>query len=143
MTPPTTHRLLVVRHCMQAVLFAATLCVVGCGDTKKGSGTTDIISGKVTLNGQAVSGQVVFVSTDGKEHLGPIGDGGSYSIPGVPKGPARIVVRAMPGGSSVKGGGDLPGMSKGVAPPAKYAGVNNGLTFDVTGGPQTKDIELK
>jgi hypothetical protein len=140
---PTSHRLPVARLLTQTVLVAAILCVVGCGDTKKGGGTSDAVSGKVTLNGQAVSGQVVFITPDGKEHLAPIGEGGSYSIPGVPKGAVRIAVRPLPGGTAIKGGGDLPGTTRGVAPPAKYGTANSGISFDITGGQQTKDIELK
>jgi hypothetical protein len=140
MTASTIHGLFVHRLGL-TTLFALALCVAGCGDSTKGG--NDTISGKVTLKGQAVSGQVVFITPDGKEHMAPIGEGGSYSVPGIPKGQVKITVRALPGATTTpKGSGDLPGMARGVAPPARYAKANNGLSFDSTGGNQAHNIEL-
>jgi len=102
----------------------------------------------VTLNGQAVAGQVVFVGTDKTEVASPIAPDGMYRVNNPPKGQATVLVK----GTGTPAGGALPkdtkgpdvgGGSTGVAPPAKYATAAGGLTFDVTGGEQTFNIELK
>ncbi|MBM3979870.1 MAG: hypothetical protein FJ304_06230 [Planctomycetes bacterium] len=105
------------------------------------------VTGKVTLGDKAVSGQVVFVYSDGKELSSPISGDGSYSIPDPPAGSVKVCVRGM-GGAVVPKGTDIPkdapGMGAGVAPPAKYANVaTSGLTYDVKAGKQEYNIPLK
>jgi hypothetical protein len=142
MRVPSTRQPTESRRLALASLLAIVFGVSGCGDGKKGAGDGDSVSGKVTLNGQAVAGQVVFIAADGKDYIAPIGEDGSYLAAGVPKGQAKILVKGA-SGVAPKGGADMPGSGgKGVAPPAKYGVPGNGLTFDVTGGAQKRDIEL-
>ena len=64
---PTPVRPLWVRGGAAALCLAA-LALCGCGARPSSS-----VSGKVTLNGQAVSGDVVFVGSDNKQYVAPIG----------------------------------------------------------------------
>ena len=64
-----------------------------------------------------------------------------------PKGQYQIIVRGMPATPVIRSpqpsGHAAPEVPKaGVAPPVKYARTGNGLTFSVTGGKQTNDLEL-
>jgi hypothetical protein len=128
-------------------LLSVLLWGTGCGP----KGPKNSVSGKVTLNGKAVTGQVTFIGPDSKEITSAINPDGTYMIPDPPAGQAKIVVKGMPGmpaggvpppaGKSI----DAPGATAaemGVPPPAKYALPDNGLTFNVTGGKQTHNIEL-
>jgi hypothetical protein len=110
------------------------------------------VKGKVTLNGQPVSGDVIFISTaaDKKELKTTIALNGDYSIPNPAKGEYQVLVKGMGMGTAI--GGDKNKMSdpsggsgslKGQEPPAKYAKPDNGLPkVNVTGGEQTHNIEL-
>jgi hypothetical protein len=137
-------------RCSLAVLFVSTFALFGCSGG--GGGPKDVVKGKVTLNGQPVSGQVVFIGPDKKEITALITLSGEYSIPSPPKGEYVILVKGMgvtpPTGS--KGGDkmkndptkDVSSPAGGQAPPEKYSQPNNGLKFTVTGGEQTNNIEL-
>jgi len=124
--------------------------VSGCKGGPKGP--TDSVSGKVTLNGQVVAGTVVFVGADKQESTTPIGMDGTYKILSLTSGQYKILVKGSglaPGGLKAppKGTGpempSMPGSSSGVAPPAKYGSVaTTPFSIDVTGGNQTKDLEL-
>jgi len=127
-------------------LSALVVALCGCGSSTASSE----VSGKVTLKGDPVAGELVFVGNDKKEYLTPLNPDGKYSLLSVPKGEYAVVVRAssLPAAPTIKappptGGGSLPEPPKaGVTPPAKYAKPGNGLTFTVTGGKQSKDFEL-
>jgi len=76
------------------LLLAAIAFVVlmsGCTGTSKG--IQNSVSGKVTLNGDPVSGTVVFVGSDGKEAMSPISAEGKYDIPNPPQGTVKILVK--------------------------------------------------
>ena len=135
--------------------FLATLSAGGCSSSS-GSGSGNAISGKVTLNGQAVAGTLAFTGPDNKEVSAPINADGTYQVTLPGKGDYTILVKPLAAGMN-KGGApvpppkdapapkDMPDIkgSPGVPPPARYAQPNNGLKLTVTGGPQTHDIELK
>jgi hypothetical protein len=123
-------------------LLLALGTLAGCGG--RGKAPDSSVSGKVTLGGRAVAGQVVFVGSDQKEIAAPINPEGAYQINNPPKGEYQVVVKGVPGVPVVPGTkapGDAP--PPGAAPPAKYAQPGNGLKFSITGGEQKYDIELK
>src|SRR4051812_18600270 len=91
-------------------LFVALLVGLS-GCDKKGDEAANSVSGKVTLNGEPVSGVVIFVGADNKEYPSPIKPDGSYSVPNPPTGQVKILVKGM--------GGTLPS-----ATPPKEAGGN-------------------
>jgi len=122
--------------------LASLVWAAGCG----GSKGKNEVTGKVTLDGQPVVGNVVFVGSDGKEVMALIRPDGTYTIPEPPMGEVKIKViglvgLAPPGQGSAAAPAAGAGAS-GVAPPEKYASADNGLTFNVTGGKQTKDLPL-
>jgi hypothetical protein len=123
---------------------------LGCG-----GGASNPVTGKVTYKNQPVAGTIVFVGSDGKENPQPLNPAdGSYSFNAPATGEYKIAVKGFstpiaPGVGPVGAppkltgqAGNLP-TSSGVAPPAKYASVDNGLKLNVTGGAQTFDIELQ
>jgi len=127
----------VPRGAILLVLLAAVSA--GCGR----SGPRDSVSGKVTLEGKAVAGEVVFVGPGNKEVRCPIALDGSYLVTEPTRGENAILVRGTAAPRTPKGIDQLPApASSGAAPPARYARANNGLTFQVTGGKQTHNIEL-
>jgi len=150
MFPLPVSRTFSARSLLAGVLVAF-VAVVGCGP----SGPSDVVTGKVSLNGQPVTGTVVFVAADGKTVEGVAGPDGNYMISNPPKGEVSIIVKAMPGmggpgpampkdmtGKDAMGK-TAGGMGQAVAPPGKYASQNNGLSkFTVTGGKQTHNIDL-
>jgi hypothetical protein len=122
------------------LLLAVTAGLGGCGPPNK---VNDSVTGKVTLKGQPVAGEVIFVGSDRKEVGSPIGADGSYQIYNPPKGEVQILVKGFPG-AAVEPPKDAPPRpgAGGAAPPARYARPNNGLTMTVTGGKQTHDVPL-
>jgi hypothetical protein len=128
-------------------LVAVALAPTGCGSTNANS-APDSISGKVTLNGSPVAGQVVIVGSDKKEYPSPIALDGSYYIAGVPAGEARVLVKGMtvvaPPKGKIAAKGELPALpvGSGVAPPARYGTRASDLKVAVTGGVQKHDIAL-
>lgn len=126
----------------------------GCTD-----GPRDLVHGKVTLDGQSVAGEIVFVGAGDKKFKAPILDG-KYSLAGAPAGTYKVAIEAGPGapggvkdgpappGKDLKTGDKMTGMPEakgggGVAPPAKYNSVEtSGLTLEVKGGKQEKDWAL-
>lgn len=122
-------------------LLIAALALTGCGSGKTPS---DSVSGKVTYNGQAVSGQVVFVINQ-KELITGTGPDGSYTISDLPKGEAEVLVKALAAPMAAptpKGADAPPTLAGGTAPPSKYAKPGNGLKVTITGGAQKFDIVL-
>jgi len=132
------------------LLLATLVWVVGCGTR----GPKNSVSGKVTLNGKAVGGSVLFVGPDGKDYPTSIDHTGTYTLVDPPSGECKVAVRgtgksAMPAVESAGVGSMAPPpgvkqIEEGVPPPSKYASPENGeLKFTVTGGNQTYDIVLK
>jgi predicted small secreted protein len=130
---------------LPSLLLVFSFSLAGCGGGGKSG--ADSVSGKVTLGGQAVSGEIVFVGPDKKELASPIGKDGTYQISGASKGENQVLVRSMGGGlvAPPKGGDKTTtaGGLDGTPPPAKYAKPDNGLKFEVTGGKQEKNFELQ
>jgi hypothetical protein len=127
-------------------LFAALLIgASGCNTGPKESANQ--VSGKVTLNGNPVTGSVYFVGADGKESpAGLIKGDGTYNVPDPPQGKVKVLVKGMAGGAGpaapVKDAPSMPGQS--VPPPAKYgAAATTDLETEIKPGKQTYNIELK
>jgi len=138
------------RLCASLLLFPFLLAGLGCG-----AGSKPVVSGKVTLSGQSVSGGTIKFQVGDKEAAAPILDG-KYSIDNPPLGEATITIsppldagvdsKGLPTGAPGGGGGATtlggPTGAK-VLPPAKYSQPNNGLAkFTIKGGKQTHDIDL-
>ena len=129
----------------RAFLLLLAGALAGCGG--KSDGAKDSVYGKVTLNGQPVTGQVVLIGSDNKEISSLIAADGEYRIVNPPKGEARVLVKGRSGAApttrGVTKGPEMPGMSgRSAAPPSKYATAAGGLKFTVTGGDQKYDITL-
>ena len=136
----------------QGCLLLGMLMLLGCG-TKRGD-----VSGKVTYqNTPLVYGTVVIFGRDGIPLRGAIQPDGTYSIKGVPAGPARLaVVSELPPAKlpkKKKSSDKLPPPPTGSPSvevpkgwfeiPAKYGDPNkSGLEFTVQPGPNSHDIPL-
>ena len=131
--------------CLVAAVLA--LAVTGCG---KPVGN---ISGKVTLQDKALTAGYVNYSCEGDVptvKTSVIKEDGSYSILGMPVGPAKISVQGIPApngpGNGTSPGGTQPpsGGRKTVYVPPQYSTTeNSGLTYTVVSGSQTNNIPLK
>lgn len=128
-----------------ASLAAGCVGLAGCGPS------TATVSGTVAHNGKKVVwGGVALVAADGSAHSAEIGRDGTFRIPNVPTGPAKVSVTSpdpYPEGKKGKYEGrykppaDLPDGAW-FPLPAKFADPNTcGLTVQVGGGPV--EIDLK
>lgn len=133
---------LIVRSCL---LGAACLALAGCG------GGIGDLSGTVTYNDQPLRvGTVTVAASDGSVKNGPIQDDGTYSIPGIPSGEAKVAVNS-PDPRTLKVAQRKkneppppPDTSKWVQISGKYADYkNSGLTTTVKSGKNMYNIELK
>ena len=144
---------------LKAVLWLLPLlaCTAGCGAPK--------VSGKVTYKGEPLHmGQVLFTATNGWTGSSQINEDGTYSIPSVPPGQAKIAVDCPyfeegknASSPAARRHGQRPPMSeeakKGSAGVKEYPPVKipdkykkpetSGLTLEVTGGRQTHNIDLQ
>jgi len=129
-----------------ALLLMGTFLGVGCSGGPKEA--KDSVSGKVTLNDQAVSGIVTFRYDDGKELTSPTAMDGTYKIENPPPGKVQVSVKPLPG-AALPGQGtnlikDAPSSmgegQKGVSPKPQHA--QPFTTFDVGTGKQTFNIPL-
>jgi len=144
---PSVPRRFLLRGLPLPLFVALLVGLSGCD--KKADEAANSVSGKVTLNGEAVAGTVVFVGADNKEVPAPIKPDGSYTVPNPPTGKVKVLVKGMLGSAPVatppKDSGSMPKMGggSGVAPPAKYGAVaSTPLSFEVTSGKQKYDIPL-
>lgn len=100
----------VVRSLRRSLLLPLFLLALGCGS--KGT-----VTGKVTFKDAAVpGGQVRFLTANGKSYVGEIQEDGSYTVEGVPTGPAKVSVKPnepVP----TPGGGGGPGRPPFGGPP--------------------------
>lgn len=131
--------------CLGAVpVLVFALALTGCGG---GSSGKTSVTGKVTQGGQPVAGSVTFIDSSNKEFGSPIAPDGKYQVFGLATGQAKILVKGAttttPNTPAMKEAITVGGPSGGVAPNAKYAKADNGLTFDVKAGEQEYNIELK
>jgi hypothetical protein len=126
------------------------VAIMGCG-AKGGQ-----VSGKVTFQGKPLtSGTVLFHCADGSVAHALLASDGSYAIPNVPPGEAKITVKShgpvplgmIRGASKAPGGKpppkELPAALKFVPIPAAYGDpAQSGLALVVQGGSQRHDIAL-
>jgi hypothetical protein len=141
-----------------ATLAAGLVALSGCGSSN-GS-----IKGKVTYKGKDLpSGTVTFLGVKNDVASSPIASDGTYSIPKVSVGLAKItvsvpVVAPVPGGmkmdpAKMKGGADPTGGTgtPPTAPPVRRVRIpdhyqnpeTSKLTLDVKPGSQPHDIKLE
>ena len=133
---------------MRAVFIAASLLFLfstGCGGASTGT-----VSGKISYQGQLLNyGQVTFRAPTNDVMSGQIQQDGSYTVENIPVGPAQIAVNVPkppspppPGVSSASTEPEFTGTP--VVIPKSFATLEtSGLTYEVTSGSQTHDIELK
>ena len=113
-----------------------------------GCGSGSVVSGKVVYKGDTLkTGEVSFISADGKSRSGLIGADGKYEIIDAPLGDVTIVVVAtrVEGGSAESPLGTAGGKAPTVRSiiPRRYGDPKaSGLTYRVTRGRQVKDVEL-
>jgi hypothetical protein len=118
--------------CACVVLLAG----VATADDKKPEPKGEEVSGKVLLNGAPLkAGSVTFASKDGKTTVAtPIAEDGTY-LARVPQGEYTVAI----GPPKVKDPKNPP-----PAIPAKYSDPKtSGITYTVTAGKQTFDLDLK
>lgn len=132
----------------RARLYLLTLSLLalvssGCG------GKTGSVSGKVLYEGKPLPGGYVNFMSEGATSVvktSEIKADGSYSVSGLPVGPAKITVQGL----SQRRLADLPGQGGGkteqkevFVPPQYGNSETSGLQYDVKSGSQPHDIELK
>lgn len=143
-----------VRYASLALSLSVLVWSAGCS---KG-GPKDVVTGKVTLNGAKVVGTVTFIGPDKKPVKTPINPDGSYTLPNPAKGENIILVTGLGIGagtapkdsfaptdkdSAVMKDKTSTNSDMGKPPPDKYGSeATSDLKFTVTGGKQTKDLEL-
>jgi hypothetical protein len=130
------------------LVLALAAASIGCGGQPKGD-----VSGKVKFKGEAIpSGRITFQSQAGRHEVhGSLIRNGSYSVRGLPLGPAAITVETFPitpDTKSVPKGFKVDG-KKALEPreqlqiPERYKFLSkSGLTYTVEEGSQTKDFDL-
>jgi len=123
------------------VLLVSLIGLTGCGPAE----TT--VSGVISYEGKNLNSGVVTMKSGDKTLSSDISSEGSYTIKGVPVGEATISVMVPP--PPPKGGGpegaieDTTSVSNPVQIPEKYSDLaTSGLTFEVTSGDPTHNIEL-
>jgi hypothetical protein len=133
-----------VRLCLGSGLMLVLVTLAGCT-------SRPVITGTVTYkNGPLTTGQVSFIGADGKSRSSGIGSDGTYEIVDAPPGDVTIVVIATKAEGKATGASPLGASTttpQAIAVrsliPVKYNDPKtSGLTYLVTPGKQTKNIEL-
>jgi hypothetical protein len=146
----------VCRRGWPAALLVLTVALAGCSGSSALPQTAEV-SGTVKFKGKPLpGGNVTFVSDKGGvTGAAVIGEDGTYKVTTAPVGPVHITVdnRALESNQRApktpmlkRPGAEEPTTPKGkyVAIPEKYyAPDKTPLTYTVTPGTQTKDIELE
>jgi hypothetical protein len=126
-------------------LLGAIVALGGCGSQA-------VVTGKITYKKEPLTtGEVSFIASDGKSRSGLISPDGTYKIVDAPLGSVVIVVVAKQLAGKVEKGDPLSAKPKGgraaqmkSAIPEKYNDPKtSGLTYTVTSGRQTRDIDLE
>jgi hypothetical protein len=138
------------RFALAAALAASLTALTGCG---AGTGS---VSGKVTFNGAPRPGGSVQFLTPGGAFVAEIGPDGSYSLSGVPTGPAKISVTCQDPryaeymNQLAAAGRDSKAKRPKVRPedfnriPARFNDpTTSGLAYEVGSGSQTHNIDLR
>lgn len=141
-----------VRRTRLSRLPALWLLSGACAALTSGCGAkTGELTGRVTFHDkQLQQGTVLAASSGGSVHSGVIQSDGSYTIPGIPVGPAKIAVNC-PDPREVKviprkKEDNVPtaDISTWIAIPEKYADPEkSGLSIDIKPGTNTFPIDLK
>lgn len=118
------------------------LALAGCG----GGGSK--VTGKVSYNGKPLNSGTILFQTEEGVRSATIQSDGTYTIEDVPAGNAKIAVTVAPPPEKGPDGvsADEAGTSEAnpVLVPEKYSRVETSeLTYKVTSGEQTHDIDLK
>jgi hypothetical protein len=138
-------------------LKLADLCSFQVGSAPKLSGA--YVKGRVTLQGKAVAGEVIFTGPDGRKASAKASLDGSFLIQNPPLGMCKITIVQIPGlappppevaqdkAGTIKDkvGGGIRGAKplEWTIPPAKYANPDNGLkSYEVKPGRHEYDIRL-
>jgi hypothetical protein len=142
-----------------AISFCLTV-LIGCGSSSASPGR---LSGKVTVNGDPVTGGSLSIHTDKGSILAPISTSGTYSVTDLPVGEWKVTVDTEmlnPKHKKPKDYGGKKGamgpMPKDMKPPGAASGEGNyveiparyqrkdstELSVTVTAGSQTKNFEM-
>jgi hypothetical protein len=154
----------VTRQRSRAWFAVPTICLI-LGLTATGCGSNGSVSGKVLYKGEPVGGgTVVFVPQGQPSQSTRINADGTYMIDKIALGPVKIAVETKsaqpvmgpPHGMPTPPPGAIPKDSPSIynsssQPQGKYVPIHenyadpekSGLTYTVTGGPQTHEIDLK
>ena len=141
-----------VRRTRLSRLPALWLLIGACAALTSGCGAkTGELTGRVTFQDKHLQqGTVLVASSSGSVHSAVIQSDGTYTVPGIPVGPARIAVNC-PDPREVK---VIPrkkeqrvpaaATSKWIASPEKYADPEmSGLSIDIKPGTNAFPIDLK
>lgn len=141
-----------VRRTRLSRLPALWLLVGACAAFTSGCGAkSGELTGRVTFQGKNLQqGTVLVASSSGSVHSGLIQSDGTYTIPGIPVGPAKIAVncpdprdvKVIPRKKEEK----VPAadVSKWISIPEKYADPEkSGLSINIRPGTNTFPIDLK
>jgi hypothetical protein len=141
----------IVRLSASSCLLATVLLILGLASGCSEGGPANSVSGKVTLNGDPVTGTIVFVGS-GKEATSSIGLTGEYFISDPPLGDVSVLIKpntsipapvgGAPGNADSAAMPGMPSVKAAATPPAKYADASSGLKYTVAAGKQKKDFEL-
>lgn len=156
-TKPRTqlHRLI------RPLFFALLVGLIGASGCSSKKPKTKV-TGKVLVGKDPALGEIVFVGSDGKEHMFGLGSDGTYNALNVPTGKCQVAVRmpktagggppvqagsggliAPPKDATSTGGSSLLGGSTAKPAPAPYNDPKtSGLEYEVVSGEQSKDFEL-
>jgi hypothetical protein len=127
------------RACKWTFAAAALLALTGCGNTGD-------ITGKVTLDGAPLAGGVVTVYDSQQQNKsGSIMADGSFTVPGVPIGPATLTVETTPPQPPAinRKGPEKELWGKYTKIPLKYKDKNtSGFNKEIKRGKQEIDLAL-
>lgn len=128
-----------VRPLILALFVPLFLVLAGCGSKKTASAK---LSGKVTLNGEPITGGTLNFHSDAGSYSASIDAEGNYRVSDLPAGPMIVTVdneylnpnKKTP---EYKGGNSGPAAPKGAGPMAgKYGGMMSGPTAGAGAGPK-------
>ena len=136
-----------MRTLFALVLPVMLLAIAGCGPA------TTTVAGKVTYQGKTVVwGSVTLIASDGTVHQVGIGTDGTYTLPKVPLGSAKVGVEssAPPTGRTGERGDARGSVAPPPPPPGAWFAIpvtlsdpmKSGVVLDIRSG-LPADIELK
>jgi hypothetical protein len=132
-----------MRLLLMVSMCGIALLATGCGEP---AGT---VSGTLTIEGKPLNcGYIIFQASEGSVESTEIQPDGTYSIEGLPLGSAKISINVpappLPGPDGVSADTPEAFEADPVSIPERYGAVEtSGLTYEVTKGAQTHDINLE